>query len=261
MPPQRLSISGLGDRWTGWRWVLLFISALFLASFSLKAEGWWEKTPFTQWPGIRVYELLTDSPWVLLSPAGFRQGENRRHSGYAISCNYLVRIVTAKPIREALLRSISLQGKLVSAKSGRKNMDADQQQEQLHAFMASRPDDLRIKGNDRQIIIAITLKIDDRFTSHEEDDGTELSNVDISAISAETSLATDTGKRVDLEDYRPAGNDRLGMQFYFPRQLPDGSPLISAGDKELRFGTRINGTPVKVKFNLKKMIYKGKLEI
>ncbi len=261
MPPQRPSVSGLGDRRNRWRRILLFISALFLASFSLKAEEWWEKTPFTQWPGTRVYELLTDSPWVLLSPAGFRQGENKRHSGYAISCNYLVRIVTAQPIREALLRSISLQGKLVSAKSTRKNMDADQQRERLLAFMASRPDDLRIKGNDRQIIIAITLKIDDRFTSHEEDDGAELSNVDPSAIGSETSLATNTGRRVDLENYRPAGKDRLGIQFCFPRRLPDGSPLISARDKELRFATRINGMPVKVKFNLKKMIYKGKLEI
>ncbi len=49
--------------------------------------------------------------------------------------------------------------------------------------------------------------------------------------------------------------------YYFPRNLPDGKPLVAPGDKELRFETLIDKRQVKIKFDLGKMRYKGKLEI
>jgi len=70
-----------------------------------------------------------------------------------------------------------------------------------------------------------------------------------------SSLTTDTGKRVRLSDFHPASRDRLGVKFYFPSNLPDGSPLIAPGDKGLRFESRR-----RVTFNLQKMVYRGALE-
>ena len=68
-----------------------------------------------------------------------------------------------------------------------------------------------------------------------------------------------------------------GPSFYFPRKLPDGSPLVVLGDKEVRFETQIqlfdilpqqSWTPrqsrtdrVHGRFKLQKMIFEGKLEI
>jgi hypothetical protein len=70
----------------------------------------------------------------------------------------------------------------------------------------------------------------------------------------------DTGKRLKVFDYIPPGADRLGAKILFQRILPDGTPFIAPGDKELRFETRINKMKIKVKFDLRKMLYKGKLE-
>jgi hypothetical protein len=173
-------------------------------------------------------------------------------------------MVTAKPLREAMLRAISLQGRVlnVSSRFGNSFLSskAAQEQERLESFMAARPDDLRIKGDDKQIIIGITLRVDDRSRSREEDYGIELSNIDVSRVVQETTLTTDTSRCAALSYFKPAGADRLGVKFYFPRILADGSPLVTAADKELRFSTWINGTPIRAKFNLKKMFYQGKLE-
>ncbi len=252
--------------------LLLLIPAIFLIAADLNAWDWWNRIPYMEWPGNRAHELLTNSPWVALSPAGFRRGEDRvitngiatRHTGYPIRCFFLVRMLTARPIREALLRAISLQGTLLDIRKGSmarfENFAAIQEQERLKSFMESWPDDLRIKGNDRQIIISVTLRIDDRSGPREESFGKELAAIDIERMMRETILSTDTGKRVGLSCVRQAGPDRLGVKFYFPRTLPDGQPLISAVDRELRFSTAMNGTPVRVKYNLRKMFYHGELE-
>ena len=56
-------------------------------------------------------------------------------------------------------------------------------------------------------------------------------------------------------------NSFLGAQFYFLRNLPNGQPFVSLADKELLFETRMNGHKIRVNFKLKKMLYRGKLEM
>jgi hypothetical protein len=74
-------------------------------------------------------------------------------------------------------------------------------------------------------------------------------------------LATKTGKRVELTNYQSPGTGAAGALYFFPRNLPDGTPLVTAPDKELLFETVINKRQVKIKFDLDKLKYKGKLEI
>ncbi len=93
-----------------------------------------------------------------------------------------------------------------------------------------------------------------------------------------TSLTTDTGKGVFLVRYDPPGQDDLWAKYYFPRNLPDGNPLLSQRDKEIRFETSItlledaqpafqSGSAsqrtdrIWMQFNLRKMIFEGRLEI
>ena len=76
-----------------------------------------------------------------------------------------------------------------------------------------------------------------------------------------TFLSTSHGKRAEIVRYDPPGLDSLGAKFYFLRRLHDGSALIGNRDTDLQFETRIGGRRVRVKFDLRKMMYKGKLQI
>ena len=71
----------------------------------------------------------------------------------------------------------------------------------------------------------------------------------------------------------------MGAKYYFPRKLPDGTPLVTPADKEIRFetmitlneGTTLTGDQLGVEieredriwmqFDLRKMVFEGKLEI
>jgi hypothetical protein len=135
--------------------------------------------------------------------------------------------------------------------------------ELLQDFLQSYSKDLRAKSDEQHIILAVTLKravYDYYKVGYEERaNGNELANIDISRIKVETSLSTNTGKRIDLLTYIKPGRDRFGARFCFSRNLADGTSLITAEDKELFFETRVNDSKIKVKFDLGKMIYKGKV--
>jgi hypothetical protein len=180
--------------------------------------------------------------------------------------HYQARILTAKPVREAFLRLNVLNPKVVTAKSIQAATAADELQDRMHALLASHPNDLLVKGNEKNLIIAVsqkvrTLGISGITSEQEVFHSDELSNVDQSKLAAITSLATNTGKKVELADYRPPDSRQAGATYYFPRNLPDGAPLVSGSDKELIFETVINQKQVKIKFDLGKLKYKGKFEI
>jgi hypothetical protein len=200
---------------------------------------------------------------------------------------YHARLLTAKPVREALLRLISLgiTGATVDAKDFDPEGKTQKEQERVEEFVKLNPNDLRVRGNGLYIIIGVTLKEaywgwtkEESYQSdpisqphydpkagpylfyRERVKGDELSNVDLSKIYADTSLSVSAGRRVDLVRYNPPDADRLGAKFFFPRNLPDGTSFIRTDDKELWFKTRLNGVNVRVKFNLDKMSYKGRVE-
>jgi hypothetical protein len=252
-----------------------FMSVLAFSSL-LMAHQWWEKEPYIQWSAEQVYKVLNDSPWVGLSPAGIRRLEavqnynlSRYSRGISLPVYYRVRLLTAKPVREALLRQLSLGiENTVSANDLSAKTGAEEERALLEKFMTHNADDLRIKGDEKHIVVGLTLFVaaqepgtrlrGGRMTWLEEPYGDELSGADISELRA--SLVTGTGKRVAIVDYKPPGPDLLGAKLYFPRDLPDGSPFITAGDKELRFEAFMNNTRIKARFDLKRMKYKGKLE-
>jgi hypothetical protein len=260
---------------------VLLLLALFFFS-PLTAQEWWEKESYTQWSTKQVYKILYDSPWVSFTSAGFRPvqvpwygagsgGRGTRTIFYRSF--YRISLLTAQPMREALLRLYSFSSLLVDA--GSLNADAKSQKEQsrLEKFIESTPNDVRVQGDEQYIILGLTGVVSTQKTTQErtprmspanwqeESHVDELSKVDVSELLKSTSLATNTGKRAMLSRYEPPGADRLGAKFYFPRTLPDGTPLLRAGDKELVFEAQINKTRIKGKFDLGKMVSRGKLEI
>jgi hypothetical protein len=172
-------------------------------------------------------------------------------------------------IREALLRRIA-SGEWVETSVSVKDYGTDAEKDRIERFIATYPNDVRVKGDQQYIIIAITLKVGRQdiqtrglvFKDQnwlEEPNADEMSKIDAQTLTAETSLTADT-KRIALDRYEPPGSDGLGAKYYFPRKLSNGAPLIAAADKKLIFETRIRKSKVKVEFNLSKMSYNGKPE-
>jgi hypothetical protein len=249
----------------------LLLSFPILIALANSGE-WWEEKPFSQWSSDQIYEFLDNSPWVRRSNGYFQQppwaSRNKGDSGQPplAMIHYQARILTAKPVREAFLQLYVLNAKIVSAKEINAATAAEESQKRLRELLESYPNDWLIKGDEKHLIIAIsqkihTLNIYGIKSSQEVFRNDELSDVDQSKLFANTSLSTNTGKRIELENYTPPGTNGAGAMYYFPRNLPDGTPLVAGADKELLFETVINKRPVKIKFDLRKLKYKGKLEI
>lgn len=246
--------------------------------------------------------MLNDSPWVSLCAAELRRGqlaifngsEPARHvssperTGIPMHStqvqqpvlpsiiNYRIRLLTARPVREAFLSELSLSVHMRQELSSQRTVTVERikggdlvstRQARLKQFLNENPGDTVVDGDNRRIILTLTLtQFTANETPHKPSNWAEqprpenLIEIHMVDLIGATILSTKTGKKVTLIQYDPPGMDMLGAKFYFPRFLPDGRPLIANGDNELRFETRIKGKSVKVKFDLGKMIYRRKLE-
>ncbi len=263
-------------------WLVGTLFTVLAATGILPASNWWEKKPFMEWSVIEARELLYDSPWVGFILVGFRTetpptpsaappstvpGEYRPNRKERI--DYCVRLLTARTIREAMLRFISLGSfaePVVKAEDLKGRDEAGEERARLAKFLSTRPDDVRVKGDAQNIIIGITIRtsvvVPGMYSSFAEDVHPEaFIRLSLSDLASVTQLVTNGGSRARLTRYEPPDTSQLGARFYFPRTMSDGSPLIKPNDKELRFETHIQGRSIKIEFDLGRMTYKGKLEI
>jgi hypothetical protein len=233
-----------------------FVSMAFIA-------GDWRERPSYSWTWQDVLEILNQSPWARVSSTGFSApavGLPPR----IVPFFPIVRLMTAKPIRDAYLRVIFFSARsepVIDIK--RLGEDPDKKaREALELFAKSFPDDIRLKGDPEHIVVSITfdpshmVNLFPDVTLSDPFEGIQQSD-----LSAVTFLSMRTGKHLALDHYSPKGKDNLGAKFFFPRFSPDGVPSIVKEDKELRFETRIKGKRIEVRFNLAKLIYQGNLEL
>jgi hypothetical protein len=147
--------------------------------------------------------------------------------------------------------------------------------ERLREFIASNPENILIKGDKDHIILSMSFISGthppylqgghiyfrgDPALLRQKQYASQLSETTVSKLIADTSLETDTGRKIDIFSFAPPGPDGLGAIFIFKRRMSDGTSFISTNDKELRFKTKVEDRKIKVKFDLRKMIYRGQLE-
>ena len=235
--------------------VLAFV--LLMASLAM-AQQWWEKKAYADWSKDEVTNILEKSPWACVFTKSIEQVGHIRASVDSVQgtemaydkLSFRFSLLTARPVRMALARRTML------AQPGKSNQsdfekyvdqDDDKNIVLIMAFSASPA------GSNTDLII------------------TELLNtLTTPDLTRKTYLSTDGGKKVALAQYDPLGENGYGVKFIFPRALPDGSPLIAAGNKEIRFETILplpqnkgielpKTFTVTGKWDLKKMVYQNKL--
>jgi hypothetical protein len=234
-----------------------------------------ESEPYTQWSTREVGFILGGSPWIRTSSIFVMRESGKTNypftkewTGTDISAAYQVRMITARPVREAYLRSVSLNPTILGLDE-LANLNPEKTDARLKDFLLSNPHSIFAKEDEENIILAVRLIYYHRF---EQSDGIgvinkrdsgydELTNANIPKLLANTFLETDSGKKSKLSEYVLPGRDRLGAKLVFKRALPDGTPFITEADKELRLVLPLKYHKVKVAFDLRKMMYKGKLEL
>lgn len=221
------------------------------------AQGWWEKKTYTDWSKDEVTNMLEKSPWVAEFKKALEQvGRVNSTMGTASSTemaydklDFHLSIVTAKPIRMALARRTMLADPKASQADLGKYVDQE---------------------DDKNIVMVMTFSASPAGSNVDLIISTLLSALKTADLASQTYLSTDGGKKVPLAQFDPLGESGYGFKFIFPRNLSDGSPLVAANTKEIKFETVLplpqnkgielpKTLTVSAKWDPKKMMYQGKL--
>ena len=249
---------------------LLCCACVCLLAGALAVAAQWDKKTPTEWSEREAQKLLNDSPWAqtqTFSDLSQMTGNNALNSGQSrvaqeVHVNFRVRFLSAKPVRQAVVRDMELKqkGKL-----------DPQLAAQLKAFAAADFPDF--------IVITVVCDAAQRTLQLQEAQAL-LQNRTTADLKNNTYLELKNGTRLFLKEYQPPRNDGLGARFIFPRLVSE-APFLSANSGEVRFyselspagaggaTTRLGAAgnasgsinyKVNLRFKVAEMNYLGKLE-
>lgn len=245
----------------------LVITALLLGAVSAQEKPW------TQWTKVEAEKILNHSGWgqtqtdtdtseMMYSPtsqssisSSTRSGavgglterqsinNNRAAQGannQAISVNYHIRLLSAKPVRQAIMRVIELT---------QKNADKELLNG-LRSFVERDFSDF--------IVVAVAFdSTDGRYSGPALQ---AFASGSLGALKNKTYLERKDGKRVFLMEYHAPINDGLGPKFIFPR-IVDEKKFITADSGSFRFYSEVtNQLKLNVTFKTSELMYNGQLE-
>ncbi|MCG3146411.1 MAG: hypothetical protein HONDAALG_04474 [Gammaproteobacteria bacterium] len=221
--------------------------------------------PWTEWSEKEVNKMLNDSAWgqtqaetntaemfftpttsnrnpignrPLDSPTGSSTNDRSTQGALnqATNVNYRIRLLTARPIRQAMAR--------------RAQMQNPQLAEQLKAFAE--------QSTDKFIVVAVDYDSTDRRLSGPVMQVFNSANT--GSLKNSAYLENKDGKRVFLQEYIAPINDGMGAKFVFPRTL-NNEAFVNEKSGYLRFYSEM-GKDIKLnmRFKISDMMFDGKLE-
>lgn len=243
------------------RTAISFMAALAVLLTLITATAQQKSKAWTEWSKKDAEKMLNDSPWAqtqtetdtsqmfysptsdprlgarTTSTTGSRIGEGATNQ--AVNVNFHVRIFSARPIRQALIRLMWIQ-------------------QTPPPEMAKKMTNFAELQSSDSIIVTVT------FDSNDQRYSGAVMQAFNSAVTAtlknDTYLERNDGKRLFLEEYVPPGKDGFGARFIFLREL-DGQPFISKDTAQVRFYAQYtNGPKIDRRFKLAEMMYNGELE-
>lgn len=236
----------------------LIICSLVVVLSAQQSKSW------SEWSKKDVEKTLNDSPWgqtqtetdtseMTYSPTISQTTTARREDtriaeasrtesgakNSPISVKYRVRLLSAKPIREAFARTV-----LLAQESPNPELA-----QQLQAFVD--------RDFAEYVVVAVTVEASDQRYSVPIAQAFTAATADM--LKNNTYLERKDGKRLFLLDYRPPSNDGMGAKFVFARSV-DGAAFIGDGDS-MRFVAELNSkVKLNVRYKVSDMKYNGKLE-
>ncbi|MFN7930647.1 MAG: hypothetical protein U0Y68_22540 [Blastocatellia bacterium] len=226
------------------------LSAILLVSLCLAQKS---LKPWTEWKEAEAKKLLDNSPWahtIESFDAGQESKATTATNPLATADERLndavlltkVRLLSAKPVRQAFLRWVEARQKSPNPKLT----------ESLQKLVEQSYEDW--------IVIAVQPEKKDGSVPYNE--MTELTKATTAGLQAHVWLQTSKGKseRVLLKEYMPPGNDGLGARFIFPRKL-NGKEFVVPENGHLKFHAEL---PQRINlewgFKISDLFYEGKLE-
>jgi hypothetical protein len=211
--------------------------------------------PWTEWSEKEVAKMLNDSAWgqtqnetntseMFYSPTTDRGRGNtadRNAQGatnQATNVSYGIRFLSAKPIRQAIARQVSMKNPQLT--------------EQLKAFADQK--------SEQYIVVAVDFNSADRRFSGQAMQLFNSANTGV--LKNNTYLERKDGKRIFLDQYMAPINDGMGAKYVFPRIL-DGKPFLDKDSGYVRFYSEFSGSPglkLNMRYKVADMIYEDNLE-
>ena len=241
--------------------LMLLISPLALEN-AVEANQKEKQKSWTEWTQKEAEKMLSDSPWAQIqkdtdttemffrptseartAPQRAPNSAERLEQGatnQATNVNYGVRFFSARPIRQAFMRSIQLQ------------------QKKLEPEVLERMKNFAEMSATDSIIIAVTIDGTDKRSLGEVMQ--IINSAATGTLKNKTYLERNDGKRLFLQEYVPPGRDGFGARFIFPR-IVDDKPFLGPDVSDVRFVADIAAN-VKLnrRFKLADMMLDGKLE-
>jgi len=240
------------------------LCAALIIGLSITASSAQQNKPWSEWSKKDVEKTLNDSPWAQTqtetdtsemnySPTISRTTNARKEdtkiteatrvesgaTNSAMSVKYRVRLLSAKPIREAFARMV-----LSSQQSPSPELT-----QQLQGFVD--------RDFSEYVVVAVSIEASDQRYSAPIAAAFKAGTAD--TLKNTTYLERKDGKRLFLMDYRPPAPDGMGAKFVFARTV-DGKPFISQDDS-VRFVSEFNDkVKLNVRYKVSEMTYNGKLE-
>ncbi len=230
------------------------IVILLLISAALAGTGAEKKAkPWTEWSQKEAQRILDDSAWgqtqvesdvseMFFTPTTGKDISRAAKGAVnqATSLNLRIRLLSAKPIRQAFARLIELQQKTPNK----------QLSESLRAFVE--------RNFDQYIVVAVDFDCKDQRYSGQAMQLFNSMTADV--LKNNTYVETKKGQRVFLSDYKAPINDGIGAKFIFPR-TSSGDPFVTPESGELRFYSELTKSLVlNMKFKVSDLMSDGVLE-
>jgi hypothetical protein len=165
---------------------------------------------------------------------------DRGATNQAVSVNYRIRFLSAKPIREAISRLAMT--------------ERHQPVEDFEGLMQPFVD----RDFSQYIVVIVTFDSTDGRFSGPAFQAFSSSTAD--TLKNSTYLERKDGKRLYLMEFRAPQDDGLGAKYVFPR-IVDGKPFLTADSGNVRFYSEVGGKiKLNVKYKVADMVRDGKLE-
>jgi len=229
----------------------LAITLVFVFAFVIVTGAQKKTKPWDEWNEKEVQKMLNESPWgqtqaetntseMFYSPTSQTVPNASRSAegayNQATNLNFRIRLLSAKPIRQAFARGVAMKN--------------PQLMDKLRAFADQK--------SDQWIVVAVDYDSTDQRSSGKAMQ--TFNSAVTSALKNNTYLETKDGKRVFLHEYMAPIKDGMGAKFVFPRTI-DEKPFVNSESGYLRFYSEM-GSNIKLnmRFKIADMMYDGNLE-